>query len=117
MSTSRFQALFTKSQTEKLSKSEIKELDSLISLHPELEKDAEFIANFWSESEFTIEGDGSRVFEEIRKEINSNSIIPMYSNQKQARKIFFTPYRIAAAIVFFFSSWLYGCFYWAENPG
>ena len=101
MNTSRFQALFTKSQTEKLSKSEIKELNSLISLHPELEKDAEFIASFWSESEFTIKGDGSRVFEEISKEINSNSIIPMYSNQKPARKIFFTPYRIAAAIVFF----------------
>ncbi len=101
MSNKRFFVLLTKLQTERLSKSERKELDNLLSLNPELEKEVEFVSGFWSESEFTMEADGDRVFGKISKEINTGSLIPLYSNQQPEKKRLFTTFRVAASIIFF----------------
>lgn len=101
MGNKRFFVLITKSQTEKLSNTERKELEKIISLNPDLEKDAEFVTDFWTESEFNMEANGDHVFGEISRQINSSPIIPLFSDQRPKRKRIITTYRAAAAIIIF----------------
>ncbi len=101
MDNKRFFILITKAQTEKLSKSERQEMENLISLNPDLEKDAEFVMDFWSESEFSMDANGDHVFRDINQQINSSPIIPLYSNHRPKIKGNMNASRVAAAIIFF----------------
>lgn len=107
MNKKRFYVLITKSQAEKLSKSEQKELDKLIASDPDLKEEAEFISEFWSGTEFAIEAEGDTLFERISSEIDPNPAIPLESNRYKRERGFrriFTLSRVAASIVFFLVS-------------